>query len=415
MAATISILLLFVSVAACLWGLLPATHRGLQRRSLTFTVHKDCAALVSQSDAQLKVQDRGSRISDVAVLKSRPMTVYRPADPAILARAPIPDGVDVRWNRVEVEGPDVEDRLTLLELAKMTGNAYALPGHSNWYDLEDKWNTSFPYGWEDKADGFRGHVFVSSDNTTVVLSIKGTTLQGPTSKKDKFNDNLLFSCCCARVDITWVFATVCNCYSNHWRCDNKCLSKALVEDSLFYSVGVNLVNNLTELYPHANIWLTGHSLGGALAALLGSTFGVPAVTFEAPGELMAARRLHLPVPPLSPITHVFHTADPIPQGACTGFGSACVGAGYAMETKCHLGNKIVYDTVTELGWSVDVRKHTIREVITEVIGLEREWEGDREVPESRPEDEDCIDCYKWEFGDFKKPCKSSDSSPCIAP
>jgi len=49
---------------------------------------------------------------------------------------------------------------------------------------------SFPFGWEDATEGFRGHVFMSSDNSTVILSIKGTTLQGPTSKKDKFNDNL---------------------------------------------------------------------------------------------------------------------------------------------------------------------------------------------------------------------------------
>ena len=79
---------------------------------------------------------------------------------------------------------------------------------------------------------------MSADNNTVILSIKGTTLNGPTSKKDKFNDNLLFSCCCARVDITWLFATVCDCFSKHWRCDNTCLSKALIEESLFYSVGV---------------------------------------------------------------------------------------------------------------------------------------------------------------------------------
>lgn len=70
------------------------------------------------------------------------------------------------------------------------------------------------------------------------MSIKGTTLQGPTSKKDKFNDNLLFSCCCARVDITWVFAMVCDCYTKGWQCDSTCLSKALIEDSLFYNVGV---------------------------------------------------------------------------------------------------------------------------------------------------------------------------------
>lgn len=50
------------------------------------------------------------------------------------------------------------------------------------------------------------------------------------------------------------------------------------------------------MYPNANIWLTGHSLGGGLAALLGATFGTPVVAFEAPAERMASRRLHLPSP-----------------------------------------------------------------------------------------------------------------------
>lgn len=48
----------------------------------------------------------------------------------------------------------------------------------------------------------------------------------------------LFSCCCARVDISWAFRTVCDCYSHSWRCDSTCLTKALIEDSLFYSIGV---------------------------------------------------------------------------------------------------------------------------------------------------------------------------------
>ena len=67
------------------------------------------------------------------------------------------------------------------------------------------------------------------------------------------------------------------------------------------------------MYPNANIWLigrltlfvngvvlsislTGHSLGGSLSSLIGATFGAPVVAFEAPGEKLAASRLHLPSP-----------------------------------------------------------------------------------------------------------------------
>ncbi|KAJ3994052.1 alpha/beta-hydrolase [Lentinula boryana] len=307
--------------------------------------------------------------------------------------------VNVNWDIIYLDGPDVQDLQTLAQLARMSGNAYALgPTQKNWYELDRAWNVSFPFGYEDAEDGFRGHVFLSSDNSTIVLAIKGTTLQGPTSKKDKFNDNLLFSCCCARVDFSWVFRQ-------------------------------NLVNDLLALYPAANLWLVGHSLGGALASLLGSTFGLPAVAFESPGERLAALRLRLPIPTslpeqqlppeldiiperillpsLSPTTHIYHTADPIPQGTCTGPFSPCSQTGYALETHCHLGQSIVFDTVTELGWRVDLRKHPIREV----VGLMEMWEQEeevtnfgearrRQVPEAK-EEVDCVDCFKWEFGEFK--------------
>jgi len=333
-------------------------------------------------------------------LKAVPTTIYRPRSIQDLHHTP--------WDPIEVLGPDIEDRHTLAQLARMSGNAYALPGQKNWYDLDSAWNISFPFGWEDRTIGFRGHVFLSSDNNTVVLSIKGTTLQGPTSKKDKYNDNLLFSCCCARVDFSWAFSTVCDCYSGHWTCDNHCLTKALIEDSLFYSVGMNLVKNLTLLYPSANVWLVGHSLGGALASLLGTTFGFPAVAFESPGERLAAQRLHLPMPPssdtsgfpITPVTHVYHNADPIPQGACTGLRSPCASAGYALETRCHLGKSIVYDTVGKLGWHISLKSHPIKKLVLEVLESDEVWEEGREVPLA-VEEIDCMDCYKWEFGDFK--------------
>ena len=74
------------------------------------------------------------------------------------------------------------------------------------YAISELNNTlyDYPFGWEQDSDGFRGYVFATPDNSTVVLSIKGTSAgmfgsTGPTGKKDKLNDNILFSCCCASV------------------------------------------------------------------------------------------------------------------------------------------------------------------------------------------------------------------------
>jgi len=311
----------------------------------------------------------------------------------------------VDWEEDEILGPNVESRETLLELAKMTNNAYLEPDETGWYSLNGTWNVSYPFGWEPDSDGFRGHVFATSDNSTVFVSIKGTSAGvfgggGPTAKKDKFNDNLLFSCCCARIDWTWT--TVCGCYRGGWKCHQDCLENALITESLFYPIGTNLYNNLTYMYPHSNIWVIGHSLGGSLASLMGITYGAPVVTFEAPGERLAASRLHLPSPPSTHhVTHVYHTADPIAMGTCNGVLSSCALGGYALETRCHLGKSIVYDTVTNLTWTVDVRLHRIVNVIEQLLSTP--WppsiDVGREVPQAKPE-VDCVECYSWDFGDY---------------
>ena len=98
-----------------------------------------------------------------------------------------------------------------------------------------------PVGWEPDDDGFQGYVFATEDNSTlVVLTIKGTSAPnidgGPTVEKDKLNDNLPFSCCCACVSRTWT--PVCDCYRSGWKCDGACVSDALIEESLFYPAGV---------------------------------------------------------------------------------------------------------------------------------------------------------------------------------
>lgn len=96
------------------------------------------------------------------------------------------------------------------------------------------------------------------------------------------------------------------------------------------------------------------------------------------------------------MTHIYHTADPIPQGTCTGIGSPCAQAGYALETRCHLGKSIVFDSVEKLGWKVDVRKHVIRDVIHRVLEAEDvEWEEGREVPMAREEEGCLVRNYPW--------------------
>ncbi|KAF8734284.1 hypothetical protein AX14_003453 [Amanita brunnescens Koide BX004] len=361
------------------------------------------------------------------VVYTTPLTTHRPSSSLAYSKAIHRSRHHAQsslldWWDEEVQGPDVKSRETLSTLAKMTFDAYLEPSDQEWYQLGPQWNKTYPFGWEPDADGFRGHIFVSTDNSTVVISIKGTSAGwivgggGPTVQKDKINDNLLFSCCCARVGLTW--STVCDCYSGGYRCDQTCIENALIDESLFYPIGTvkpwtfyvdsaytpysqNLYNNVSYMYPEANIWIVGHSLGGALASLVGVTFGTPVVAFEAPGERRAAQRLHLPSPPSTQhITHVYHTADPIAMGTCNGITSSCALGGYAMETRCHLGKSVVFDTIGKMGWSADVRTHPIKTVIERLLNQDWDPKNNLAVPVAKQED-GCQDCDKWEFGQYK--------------
>ncbi|KAG6897881.1 hypothetical protein C0992_009679 [Termitomyces sp. T32_za158] len=294
----------------------------------------------------------------------------------------------LEWQDEDVLGPDVTKRKTLLQLAKMTYNSYATPGQSDWYDLGSGWNQSYPFGWEPDADGFRGHVFVSDDNSTVIVSVKGTSAPwlagggGPTVRKDKLNDNLLFSCCCARVGPTW--SSVCDCYSGSYRCDQTCTERSLIEDSLFYPTGINLYNNVSYMYPNANIWIVGHSLGGALASLIGVTFGAPVVAFEAPGERLAAKRLHLPAPASllpAPLEDMQWKQGNVALSSTFGLANR--------RPSCHLGKTVRYDSVTKRKWGVSVSTHPIKFVIEKLLSEDWEPENGLEVPVAEVE-KDCV-------------------------
>lgn len=323
------------------------------------------------------------------------------------------NAIGLEWEpETDIRVPDVLDRDTVVSLALVSSNAYVrLPRNDkdkqklDWIDVGDPWapdddNDDVNFGWLD--NGLRGHVFVSNDLKTVIIGIKGTSGAGlpgggldETAVLDKTNDNLLFLCCCARISYLWT--TVCDCYEKAYTCNQDCLERELLRQDRYYQATLDLYRNVTKLYPPetTDIWVTGHSLGGALASLLGRTYGLPVVAFEAPGEMLASKRLHLPQAPgipkhLEHIWHIGNTADPIFMGVCNGASSSCSVAGYAMETTCHTGQICVYDVVTDKGWHVNMLNHRIHTVIDEIILAYNETALCVEQPP-------CRDCFNWRF------------------
>lgn len=307
------------------------------------------------------------------------------------------------WTLDDVPSPDITDKETVLNLAKMTANAYVEnETDADWEEVGAPFNRSADFGWE--GDGLRGHVFADETNSTIVIGLKGTSMavfdgEGTTTN-DKENDNLFFSCCCGQQG-QWTWHQVCDCATDTYTCNNTCVVQALREEHRYYTAARELYANVTELYPDAVVWLTGHSLGGAVTSLLGMTYGDPVVTFEAVPEALPAKRLGLPVPPgadprfpqLREHTgtyHFGHTADPVYIGTCNGATASCSFAGYAMESACHTGYECVYDVVADKGWRVGIGTHRIRSVIDDVITKYDD------VPECRRTPE-CRDCAQWKM------------------
>ncbi|KAI9147950.1 putative lipase ATG15 [Paramyrothecium foliicola] len=307
------------------------------------------------------------------------------------------------WTVDEVPTPDVTDKITVLSMAYMAADAYVendeLP---DWEEVGGSYNRTADFGWE--SDGLRGHIWSDEGNNTVVIGMKGTSpavFDGDgTTTNDKVNDNLFFSCCCAQQG-PWTWHQVCDCATGTYQCNNTCVTSALREENRYYTAARELYSNVTALYPGSTIWIAGHSLGGAVASMLGLTYGVPVVTFEAVPEALPAARLGIPVPPGSnpkfpqswastSIYHFGHTADPVYIGTCNGATASCSLGGYAMESTCHAGKECVYDVVADKGWRVGIGTHKIRAVIKDVI-LQYDT-----VPkcEANPE---CRDCAMWKM------------------
>lgn len=82
------------------------------------------------------------------------------------------------------------------------------------------------------------------------------------------------------------------------------------------------------------------------------------------------------------------------MGTCTGVSSSCGIVGVALETRCHLGQVIRYDTVTKLGWSANIIHHGIQAVIDGVLSRDDvDWgteDGEKRSVPALTTEEDCV-------------------------
>ncbi len=297
--------------------------------------------------------------------------------------------------------PAYDDPETVGNFAKMTSNAYFARVFSGWRNVSD-YDTVDGFGWD--SPGLRGYIFVNRARDIVIISFKGTSILlagGDTVNRDKDQDNKMFSCCCGRVDISWI--PVCGCYSGGYlsrgqSCSNQCLKSTLITDQDSYFLQAqSIVDQIRQIYPTARLWFTGHSLGGAVANLMAlANEGTASMTFEAPGEMLYAQRIGIipetgdPNEKPRPIWNFGVSTDPIFMGRCNGVTSSCYMAGYAMETGCHTG----HDCTWIREGREDVGTHRIDWVIDNLIMADPPLPHPVCVPVKN-----CKDCQNWEFTD----------------
>lgn len=337
------------------------------------------------------------------VVKKAPIIIEKPSKiHKYDGQRPIWSSMSPIWVAEDVAAPDVEDKATVISLASMSEDAYKPgPEDPEWMDVDENFNSSVPFGWDES--GIRGHVFSDDTNGTIILSVKGTTVAmfegNGTSGHDKDNDNLFGSCCCGQGGSYW-WKQSCDCMTGTYTCDDKCVRDEMRKPNRYYQATIELFEEVLRIYPEANIITTGHSLGGVLASLIGLQHGIPAVSFEAYPQAMAAKRLGLPaagdVAPLRRNTggfHFGHSADPVFMGTCNGFSSFCSIGGYAFETLCHTGKRCVYDVVKDWGWRPSTSTHRLR------YAIENVYQKYDQAAKCVDEDVSCVDCYLWKFED----------------
>ena len=98
------------------------------------------------------------------------------------------------------------------------------------------------------------------------------------------------------------------------------------------------------------------------------------------------------------------------MGTCTGIRSFCSLGGFALESRCHLGQVILYDTVQKLKWSVDARTHGIKVVVDKLLADDSEWVSKKDEEVRGEGTQGVLSTSNWGWG-RKKPGNTGDDDP----
>jgi len=83
------------------------------------------------------------------------------------------------------------------------------------------------------------------------------------------------------------------------------------------------------------------------------------------------------------------------MGTCTGVTSLCAIGGFALETRCHNGRVILYDTVQKLGWSVDIRNHGIKLVVDRLLSDDSDWKDEFNGDNEEEAEQGWFSALRW--------------------
>lgn len=277
-------------------------------------------------------------------------------------------------------------------LALMSYNVY-FDNKDKWYDVNLNKSTDISL---DKSS-VKSYLYSNDDKSINVIVFKGTSviLSGePSVPSDKFNDNLFFSCCFYKESNLFTLDHCKSDYKGDYKCNQLCYKESINFSNNYYNISQGIIDKLKEYIPLSSIYaITGHSLGGALATMMGIRYDIPVVTFESPGEKHYMKHIseNKDIYNYKSIYHFGHNADIIFTGECKGRTSLCYLGGYNIETKCHIGKICEYDTKKYLQIKPSIFYHKLQFVIESVI---TKWNNT--LPECI-EVTNCTDCDEWSY------------------